>query len=360
MLNSIPRRRRISFLLLAGCWLAVAGATSAQAKTPSLHFEPGIDIPSGLEPRVRFWIDVFSRYSQNEAVVHDREQPIVLAVVPLRTGSPEELEQIEERFQSLVAQVATVSLDDDDTLLAAFRAPLDPRWIAAARDRIRVQQGQREAFAAGLVNSQLYLTQVRSALRSVNLPGAIAYLPHVESSFNPGATSRDGAAGIWQLMPDTARRYLRVDGAVDERRDPYKATIAAAQYLRDAHDVLGTWPLAITAYNYGVGGTRRAVDAVGSSDLVEVIDHHSSPAFGFSCKNFYAQFLAAAHVAENQHYYFPALKMPPQTEYVVRKGDNLWDIARRHGVTVAAIRSANNLAKETRHLQLGQRLIING
>src|SRR5262249_34639558 len=130
MPTSIPRRRRLSFFVVLG--LVVVGAQSAHAKAPSLRFESGLEMPASLEARVRFWIDVFTKYSQQEAIVHDREQPLVLAVVPLKSGSSEELQRIQDRFQSLAAQIAAVSLDQSDNLLASFRAPLDPRWIANA------------------------------------------------------------------------------------------------------------------------------------------------------------------------------------------------------------------------------------
>ena len=83
-------------------------------------------------------------------------------------------------------------------------------------------------------------------------------LPHVESSFNPAAYSKVGAAGLWQFMRSTGRRYMRIDGAVDDRLDPFRSTEAAAQLLAYNYRVLGTWPLALTAYNHGSAGVRRA------------------------------------------------------------------------------------------------------
>jgi membrane-bound lytic murein transglycosylase D len=161
-------------------------------------------------------------------------------------------------------------------------------------------------------------------------------------------------------MPETAKQLeLRVDGKVDERRQPLKATAAAAAYLRDAYGQLRSWPLAITSYNYGINGTRRAVDSVGAS-LPDVLEQHSSPLFGFASRNFYAQFLAALHVAQNEDYYFPEIAEMRRREYVVRKGDTLWQIARQHGVSVDRIRSANRSLTATGPLQLGQRIMMPG
>lgn len=193
----------------------------------------------------------------------------------------------------------------------------------------------------------------------MSLPEALAYLPHVESSFNTTARSPAGAVGMWQLMPGTARPQLRIDRRVDERTHPYKATRVAAGYLKHAHEILGSWPLAITAYNYGLAGTVRAVESVGSKHLPDIIDRFESTNFGFAVRNFYAQFLAATHVSEHAFEYFPELVNENGIEHVVRKGDTLWDLSRRYGVTIEAIRRANMLSRSA-HLRLGQRLLIHG
>ena len=90
-------------------------------------------------------------------------------------------------------------------------------------------------------------------LKRHGVPEEIAALPHVESSFNPEAYSKVGAAGLWQFMPSTAKRFMRVDGIVDERLDPYSATEAAANLMLYNYRLLGSWPLTVTAYNHGPG-----------------------------------------------------------------------------------------------------------
>ena len=95
----------------------------------------------------------------------------------------------------------------------------------------------------------------------MGLPTELAALPHVESSFNTYAYSKVGAAGMWQFMRGTGRRFLRIDAAVDERLDPYRSTEAAASFLEQNYIVLGSWPLALTAYNHGAGGMKRRAGA---------------------------------------------------------------------------------------------------
>jgi membrane-bound lytic murein transglycosylase D len=353
-------RRRLLVVVVSGLtWISLTGGVSS-ARSPALTYDPELVLSAKYEERVRFWIDVFTRYRLDEAIVHDRSRPEhVLAVVPLETGSRAELNEIQERYRKLIGALGRAAPGERSRFLQLFQAPIDPRWITAAQDRLRVQQGQREVFANGLVRSRLLLEMVRGQLREMGIPEMVAYLPHVESSFDADAVSPAGALGLWQLMPETARRYLRVDEVVDERLQPTKATRAAATYLRMAHELLGSWPLAITAYNYGVNGMRRAVAALGTNDLAAVIERHDSPVFGFAGRNFYLQFLAATHVAMNQQHYFPELGR--WQVYVVREGDTLWQIARRHGTTIEALRSENREAlAESRYLRLGQRLVISG
>ncbi len=140
-------------------------------------------------------------------------------------------------------------------------------------------------------------------------------LPHVESSFNANAYSKVGAAGLWQFMRSTGRRYMRVDDAVDERLDPYRSTEAAAQLLAYNYRVLGSWPLALTAYNHGAAGMRRARDTVGTDDFVKINRTYNSRTFGFASRNFFPSFLAALTIDENPEKYFGQLDRRPEQKF---------------------------------------------
>jgi membrane-bound lytic murein transglycosylase D len=149
------------------------------------------------------------------------------------------------------------------------------------------------------------------------VPAEIGALPHVESSFNPAAYSRVGAAGLWQFMPGTAKRYMRVDSLVDQRLDPYSATEAAANLMLYNYRLLGSWPLAVTAYNHGPGGLRRAQDELGTSNIEVIVKRYQGATFGFASRNFYVAFLAALEVDRNADKYFGPLTRLPDAQSTV-------------------------------------------
>ena len=175
------------------------------------------------------------------------------------------------------------------------------RFAHAAR-QVRCQVGQKDRFLAGLIRSGAYIDEIRNIFRSYGLPEDLAYLPHVESSFNLQAYSKYGAAGIWQFTRSTGKRYMEVGYVLDERRDPITATRAAARLLKDNYDKLGSWPLAITAYNHGAAGMERARNLHGSYPAL--YKEYRSRTFKFASRNFYSEFLAARKVAGDYPTYF--------------------------------------------------------
>lgn len=131
----------------------------------------------------------------------------------------------------------------------------------------------RGSVAIMLGSSNFYMPIFEEALEKYGLPLELKYLPVIESALRPSATSRVGAAGLWQFMIATGKRYgLEVNTLVDERRDPVKSSDAAARYLKDLYDMFGDWGLAIAAYNCGEGNVQKALLRSGG---VEVKDFWS-------------------------------------------------------------------------------------
>ena len=110
---------------------------------------------------------------------------------------------------------------------------------------------------------------------------------------------------------------MRVDGVVDQRLDPYSATEAAANLMLYNYRLLGSWPLAVTAYNHGPGGLKRAEEELGTSNIAVIVKHYQGATFGFASRNFYVAFLAALEVDRNAEKYFGPLTHPPETESTV-------------------------------------------
>ena len=240
---------------------------------------------AGLEPAVEFWTKIFTEYRISQVVFFD----------PLDMSRIYEVLDVGEENRS-----NEYVNSERERIAAANEVDIE---------RVKAQRGVKERTAAGLKRSNRYIAQMQQIFRERGLPVELTYLPLIESSFNVNARSHAGALGMWQFMPATGRQYMQVNRAIDERRDPIESTRAAAAFLKQAYELLGKWPLAITAYNYGPAGMARAVAEVGSDNLVDLIQKYTHPYFGYPPKNFYAEFLAAVEIAKNTERYFPGLDL---------------------------------------------------
>lgn len=299
---------------------------SLNTTQPAKFNSPEFAVPKSLEKRVEFWKLIFTKYEKHHAVLHHRLHPhIVYSVLDfsdyedrykgktLKNKKQKAVDEERARIKKTLKRLerGKVSGAQEERLFTLFQdlpGALNSNLKKAQKTKlIRWQSGIKAHFREGLVRSGRYLYAIESIFRDQNLPLELSRLPLVESSFNYEAKSSVGAAGIWQFMPSTGRLYMAVDRGLDERRDPIMATRGAARYLKNAYDSLGRWPIALTSYNHGVGGMKRAVKQTGSKDLAVIIEKYKSKTFGFASSNFYVSFLAALHVEQNAKKYFPDL-----------------------------------------------------
>ncbi|HEY2383343.1 MAG TPA: transglycosylase SLT domain-containing protein [Terriglobia bacterium] len=351
-----------------------------------------LELPSqGLENRVEFWKKVYTQYGMDDVIIHDRIHVNLIYDVAARGEQDSKIDAIQQAIDEIRGNLATPDnlssyAKQIRSAIMANGVPLTDESLADLKDNVHTQLGIKERFRDGVVRSGRYLEAFQQIFEKQGLPAEIALLPFVESSFENRALSTAGAAGIWQFTRGTGRMYMNVNRKVDERLDPAKATRAAARLLMDNYNALGTWPLAITAYNHGRAGMLRAQSEVGSSDITKVINEYRGPAFGYASMNFYSEFLAAIDVYDNYEQYFgqlaldtPSMKQgvtpvrvasktpAPRAQtaktaaasndkYRVRKGDTLGEIAQKFGISVRDLMDTNNLRNSVIHA--GQILLV--
>ncbi len=309
--------------------------------------------PKTLEPQVKFWRNVYSTWGRSQVAIHDDLYlNVVYEVLDLpgfnlegMTASQkdyvnERMAYWRDRLQNLEAKVSSrLPLSSDDQRVANLFAQNEEGLasVQGASERLRYQRGIREKFRRGLELSGMYESRFREIFRRAGLPEDLAYLPHVESSYQANARSSAGALGVWQFTAGAARMFMNGDDSVRARLDPIASAYGAARYLSYAYGKLGSWPLAVTSYNHGIGGMQRAKTLYGQnfSRIVKDYDH---PLFGFASRNYYAEFLAAREIASQPERFFP--------EGVTYAKNADWSISRLADESDTAVSAAQALARD--------------
>ena len=321
--------------------------------------------PAALEPQIQFWTNIFTKYSVHQAVIHDDllmdKVHQVLDFSSLDKSGVSQATYWRNRKASertakadIVAKLHKIQrVGGDRSQLTKSERHLRDRYAAYtsqtkysnAADRVRSQGGLKERFREAIIVSGRYLPYMENVFRREGLPIELTRLPFVESSFNLNAYSSVAAAGIWQFMPASGRMYkLRQNDVVDDRRDPWFSTHAAAKHLKDDYARLKDWGLAVTAYNHGRAGVARAVKSVNGSGIEHVVKQYKGRRFGFASRNFYTSFVAAMYVVNDSERYFGKLNRESSLRFdEVRPKDyvEFGTLASLAGVNVAQFAELN-------------------
>lgn len=336
-----------------------------RSQAPKVLQNEQFKVPEKLRARVDFWKDIFSKYTSAQVVVHHRNFPqIRFGVLDFSAEKKVMSPLVFEKYKKAAEAESVAAIKRQLLALAQGEEPQTPFQRDAVEvlkdlpggnekykaivdeDLVRTQTGIRERYAEAIRRSWKYMPVMEQIFVSeYGLPKELTRIPFIESSFDYTAYSSVGAAGIWQFMPRTARSHkLLVGRYVDERRDPLRATRAAAEYLRGAYSSLGSWPLAITSYNHGIGGVRAKVNKSGTNDLASIIEDPRERYFGFASTNFYPEFLAALEIFNEHETYFPEIPVqaPLRVYTVAMKGSvSASSAAKQLGVPVDALKEAN-------------------
>ncbi len=206
----------------------------------------------------------------------------------------------------------------------------------------------RDRYQTYLERSTRYIGLIKQILRNKGVPEDVAYLPLVESGFNPNACSKAKAVGQWQFIEETAKRYgLRIDFWRDERKDPVRAAQAASAYLKDLYNQFGSWDLAMAAYNVGENRIQRLVDRDSLKGYLDVSQSGNLPD---ETKKYVPGYLATLRIVANPEAYgFTNLKYESPIDYdevVIASPATIDEIAKATGSTVREIKDLNPELKQ--------------
>lgn len=289
-------------------------------------------IPVELKKEVEFWRNVFAQHTHSQTILHNQYYlDIVYGVLDFSKlyDSPELGEMEIRRVRKFTEEVNKEFLSEKFGLEA---------------DEVRAQWGQKDRFEEGLIRFGRYQRMLEEIFASSGVPPEITRLTFVESMFTLEALSKVGAAGPWQFMPGTAKKFLRVNEVADERLDPLIAGQAAARLLKQNYEFLGTWPLAINAYNSGPLRMVRAVRQLGTQDIATIIHEFEERGYQFASRNFYPEFLAAIDVVQNARNYFGTLDLDEPVyfdELILPQHASLAELARVTATDIAVLKDLN-------------------
>lgn len=237
----------------------------------------------------------------------------------------------------------TFTADEYKERLAQLPSIIEMPYNDVVRKFIDRYSGRlRHSVSIMLGMQNFYMPTFEEALEAYGLPLELKYLPVIESGLNPNAVSHAGATGLWQFMLKTAKQYgLEINSLVDERRDPVKASYAAARYLRDLYKIFGDWNLVIAAYNCGPENINKAMHrSKGETDYWKIY-----PYLPRETRGYVPAFIAANYIMNFycEHNICPMVAdLPAKTDtIVVNRNVHFEQIAGVLGISVDQVRQLN-------------------
>lgn len=298
--------------------LALAFTTATGTNILTLHdsvFDPNIVYPESLDTDVNTLMQNW--YLQNYTQLDDRADSRPIAEVT------------DEELISRLQRIPTT---------------IEMPYNSVVRQYIDVYTQKKRSLVESMLGMSLYYMPIfEQALDKYQLPLELRYLPIIESALNPSAVSRVGATGLWQfMMPTATGQGLEISTLVDERRDPIASSDAAARYLKQLHEMLGDWSLAIAAYNCGPGTVTRALKRAGGGkqDFWQLY-----PYLPKETRGYVPAFIAATYVMNyyRDHNISPALARRPMVVDTVHvaKRVHFQQISDVLGIPMDALRTLN-------------------
>lgn len=284
------------------------------------------DVPKGLEVNVKFWLDIYTKYTTDQGVLHDADNiDLIYEVLDFTQISSRgdwssvrksltKQKAVKKAKARIVKMLQKLQKTKDPSTLNEeekriwdyFESSKEKNKFvkAAMKNRLRFQLGQRDRIVQGIFFSGRYLEDFEKIFEEAGLPKELTRLPFVESSFNVLARSKVGASGLWQIMNYTGKPFMTINATIDKRNHPLEATKLAAKLLKYNYNMLESWPLAVTGWNHGPAGVHRLVKICKSRELCDLASPLRRKHLGFASRNFFPSFLAVLEAERNAPKYF--------------------------------------------------------
>ncbi len=338
---------------MAGTQPITSVAGSLEANRALIKTDAAFTADKFILDQAAIMVELYYRMDEDEALFFDPLEPqVVFGKTSLRNLDEDQasdslnlaLKAMRNHVHMVIAAGAEAWRAVPEIQSWEIPEDWDAEEVLASADRMAYRRGMRRTFRRSLENSFAFAPQLDSVLKAHGLPTRLKYLPHVESRFQSDAQSPAGAVGLWQLMKSFAGPDLVIDNRMDQRLDPKASTIAAARFLKRCQRDLGSWPLALMAYNNGLGKIQNAIDATGSDEPVDIIRNFSEARFGSVSRNYYAMFLAASSLAMQAEKLYPGLRKHAPAPYRTLTLNHAWtprQLRLLSGYSLAVIRACN-------------------